>query len=652
MFEKFSLPAQEASIEIIHADFERQEKLAIKKGSDFLENLSPEKLKEKSAKALAVMCLVFAATSAVAEEQGSNETTTPPPEQEMLLNLAKEDSGNKNEIANFDWKKIVKRIEISTETTNEKIEESKAETVGSRGYYGDSQFYKNINQQEVWDTFQTIYQTLNVSQDAQDFSGNIEIAGQRLSEKQKVLMLQQIGSAFSATYNYDMLGKNEHVTVSRDKMFQSLKNQVLHDSADVSGICGNIHTFLTQTAQDLGIESALQSTGTEGGNHILSSLVVGGDQKEIAFLNYGTFVTTGTLNYQNALGVLEKYTNTVSAFNTYVANPEEVLFPVMSRAGELVQETIGVEGSSDALEQNLEKGNRKKEGWGEIKISPEEKKITLNSDTMGLSFTHFEDIKNNPYQSLKEMNALRGSMSFGGENKGIDVGVTVLNMDIKDLYDGSTEKNELALTFLGDYIDSAKLTKGEAGELLLNFGGVIEGALLSPLGKTENSKKDYLEGSLEASFGGKLIYINPQDTKKFYIDASLGGRTQIDNVQDQKFVIKKVADNIALGAEVNVFEASVLKTEVGVGNLDWGKSAHAQIGIENEKLEGGIKYEKKSSDFERFIPSSEKIEVGVNYKNGPKWQISFIGAKSTEKYKDAQSQNKTEVGVKLKINLW
>ncbi len=320
--------------------------------------------------------------------------------------------------------------------------------------------------------------------------------------------------------------------------------------------------------------------------------------------------------------------------------------------GELVQETIGVEGSSDALEQNLEKGNRKKEGWGEIKISPEEKKITLNSDTMGLSFTHFEDIKNNPYQSLKEMNALRGSMSFGGENKGIDVGVTVLNMDIKDLYDGSTEKNELALTFLGDYIDSAKLTKGEAGELLLNFGGVIEGALLSPLGKTENSKKDYLEGSLEASFGGKLIYINPQDTKKFYIDASLGGRTQIDNVQDQKFVIKKVADNIALGAEVNVFEASVLKTEVGVGNLDWGKRAHAQIGIENEKLEGDIKYEKKSSDFERFIPSSEKIEVEVNYKNGPKWQVSFIGAKSTEKYKDAQAQNKTEVGVKLKINLW
>lgn len=271
---------------------------------------------------------------------------------------------------------------------------------------------------------------------------------------------------------------------------------------------------------------------------------------------------------------------------------------------------------------------------------------------MGLAFFRFDDAMGNPYQSLKDMSALRGDISFGGEKAGVDVGVTVLNMKIKDLYGGSVSKNELGVTLLADYIDKRELSKGEAGDLLVNFGATLEGALLVPLGSTEKPKGSYLEGSIEGSAGGRLIYLNPQDTGKFYIDASVEHRAQIDNFQDQEFTIKKVADNIALGGEVKVYEGNIVKIEGGVSDTDWGKSYSIKGGAEGEKISGNVSYEKRTSDYERFVPSSEKIEFGVTYKGGPKWEVDVIGAKTTEKYKGAQSNDIYKAEVKLKMFLW
>ncbi|OIP64399.1 MAG: hypothetical protein COV32_02050 [Candidatus Yonathbacteria bacterium CG10_big_fil_rev_8_21_14_0_10_43_136] len=92
--------------------------------------------------------------------------------------------------------------------------------------------------------------------------------------------------------------------------------------------------------------------------------------------------------------------------------------------------------------------------------------------------------------------------------------------------------------------------------------------------------------------------------------------------------------------------------EVGKKNLDSGESFSVQGGVEGEKFKGSVGYEKNHSGYERFIPSSEKIEVSVSYKSGPKWQVDFIGAKTTEKYKDAQSNDVYNAEVKLKMFLW
>ena len=47
------------------------------------------------------------------------------------------------------------------------------------------------------------------------------------------------------------------------------------------------------------------------------------------FLDYGTLIPTGTLNYKDALGIAEKYHRSVSGevFSNYVGDEHGVLFP-------------------------------------------------------------------------------------------------------------------------------------------------------------------------------------------------------------------------------------------------------------------------------------------------------------------------------------
>jgi hypothetical protein len=83
-----------------------------------------------------------------------------------------------------------------------------------------------------------------------------------------------------------------------------------------------------------------------------------------------------------------------------------------------------------------------------------------------------------------------------------------------------------------------------------------------------------------------------------------------------------------------------------------GDSFDVKTGVKYGQLEANIEYEKNTSNYKDFVPSSEKIEVGVIYKGGPKWEVDVIGAKTTENFKDDQSNGIYNAEVKLKIFLW
>lgn len=660
MFENF--PTTEAekgkpAQEVFRADFETSENKTIKEGTDFLENMEPEKFKKKSANWLLAFSLLAGATSAFASEQNTDRDNLPSMGEEQISQSA-ESSAKKNIIAGFDWQKITNKIEVSIGTKREKFNGVHAEEIMPFMYgvpsFGvivtESEFYKGVTETDAYRAYNSAGSSIYYSASNDDFISNLTRSVAGFSDMQKAIALQRIGLHISETYNYDMLDTGEHVKVSDDAMFQALKSQYSnYYNTTKSGICGNIHTYLTKTAESMGLEAWLQSGATVEGGHIWTGLVLGsGEERQITFLDGGVLIPTGTLNYKDALGVAERYHHAVTVLDSFVGNTNEVLLPVESRAQDVVKKAIGIEPSTARLGRNLLEGEIYKEETGlEISVSPETKEIKLTSDHIGLEFTNFQNSTNNPYQSLKDLNALGGSTRASNENFGVEAGATYLQMNTSDLHGGSVTTNEVVVTLEADYVDKKQLSKNEYGEFLLNFGTTLEAAIKLPPGI-----KNLKEGITEGAFGGRMIYLDPNNIGKFYIDASDVFRGQVNNFEEQKLAVREASRNFSVGSEVKVFEGSVLNMELRKSKLDWGESSGAKAGLTGGEFQGEIGYEKKSSDYERFIPSSEKIEIGFGYKGGPKWEVNIIGAKTTEKYKDAQSNDVYNAEVKLKMHLW
>lgn len=634
-------------------EFYRKEKLIIGGASGFLMDLAPEKYKKKMAAMLAAFSIFAGASSAFAEG-GKPEIKEKLFSKNYAAEAEKEDE-NKLAPAGLNWKKMVDKITVAIEVKSERLPEFKGEVTESL-LYDDmikTEFYKDFSAAENNEEVSVFASAIYNSQDAKSFFEFLNNQKENFSDRQKIMLLQDVGVLIKKTYDYDMLESNEFIAISDDAKFQAIKNLFTTGEITKIGICGDIHAFLTKTAESLGMEAWLQSGLAEGGiQHIWSGMIVeSGGKKQIVFLDYDDIIPTGTLNYRDARGIYERYAGSIDAFNSFVGNEKEILFLAESRAQKIIKKATGFENTEERLGEELVEGKFKKEEGLEINLSPEIKEIKINKNTFGLMYFNFQDFHNNPYQSLEDLNALRGRLNLGGgERLGLEANATVLHMNIKDLYEGSIARNEIITRLAADYIDSHKFTKNKYGQFVLNFGATLQAGLRLPL----DQKIEFLTigGMSEAGAGMRLIYINPNETGKFYIGAQEMFRGQLDNFQDLDLMIKESAQNFIIGAEFKVFEGKIINLEATKGELDWGKSFEIKGGLAGEKLRGEIGYEKKTSEYERFVPSSEKIEAEISYKGGPKWEMDFIGSKTTEEYKDAKSEDIYNMEVKLRVFLW
>lgn len=652
--EEVSLEKREAVFE----DFDKKEAVIQKEAEGFLMRLVPEKFKKEAVGLLAAFSMFTASSAAFAEgfkgEKIDKEKLLPP-EQSDIIKLRDE-----NKIAPFDWKKVVDKIEISAGGEFEKISKFEPDRIKARDYDDmvKSDFYEKFSRDEFNSAILTELGFVFSSYNAKEFF--TKLAGQKegLADEQKALILQYFGKALAKTYNFDMLEKKEYVEVSDDIMFQSIKDLLLNEKITKTGKCGNIHTFLTRTAESLGMEAWLQS-GLQGGGgvpqgrsqHTWSGMVVESEgKKQIVFLNYSDLIPTGTMDYRDAKGIYERYAGAVDAFDSFVGNEKEILFPVESRAQEVIKKAAGFEDASERLEAEIAEGELKKENKLEIKLSPEAKEIKLDKNTFGLAFFNYQDFYNNPYQSLEDLNALRGRLSLRDERVRFEAEATILHMNIKDLYKGSVVQDEVILRLAQDYIDSHKFNKSDYGQFAVNFGATLQAGLRLPI----DNKIDMstIGGMGNTGAGMRLIYINPAETGKFYVGAQEMFRGQLNDFQNQDLIIKEVAKTLTVGAEVKVNEAQIVNLEAAQSELDWGKKLEIKGGLEGGEWRGGVKYEKAESEYERFVPSSEKISAEVGYKGGPKWGIDVLGSKKTEKYAGAESEDIYGAEVKLKIFLW
>jgi hypothetical protein len=374
---------------------------------------------------------------------------------------------------------------------------------------------------------------------------------------------------------------------------------------------------------------------------------------QIVDINYESIIPTGTLNFKDSLGVMEEYMKGVNFFGSYVGNADGgVLFPVKSLAGEVTSEAVGLEDTNNRMEHNVAAGEVSPEVKGvTISISPEKLAMKMTGDTFGLVYTNFKNRRDNPYQSVDEMNALQGNAHLGNENFGVKANATIVHMSVKDLAGGTFIQNDLALGVIADYVDSHAFTKKDYGQFALNWGATFQAALATTAYSKEGLSHSG-DGMFEGGEAVRAIYINPSETGKFYLDVSGLSRGITDNYEDQKSVLKKVSETFTAGTEVAVNEAQILNLEVAKSNFDWGRKISFEGGIKGETWSANASYEKSSSDYEQFVPSAEKIsaELGKKVNFGEtKGEIVVLGSTSTEHYKGAHPSGSYGAEIKMRI---
>lgn len=485
---------------------------------------------------------------------------------------------------------------------------------------------------------------------AKEYFNNL--ASLKLSSQQKVFMLRVIGGNLYQNYNFDMVAKNETVNVSDDAMFQSLK-AALNKEKLPGGMCGNVSTFVAKAARMMGMESWLQDTLSHGSGHIMTGVVADdGKNKEIVFLDGGDSFRTGTLNFNDAIGMRERIVGMAAPLQTFVADEKNVLFPVKSRAQEITSAFAGIQHTQEELESALGAGALKLKTNGiELALSPDVHTLSLNRSHIGVEVLNFSDIRNNPYQSLKSANALKVSGRFGNERASIDADATIMRLSVKNFENGTADFNEVVGRVFANYLDELHLTKGEYGELRARLGATLQTAFSMPTTDvfTTFDNKDL---STEGAMGARLIYIDPHEVGQFHVGASQLLRGQFTDFQTQKYVPHIASIEFSLGAKVKAHEGLIMGLDASHALHDWGKATEVKAGVKTKLGAAEAGYKKEKSDYERFVPSTETISGSVSYTDNPKFEVRIFGFKKKEQYKDAKPHDEYEGQVQFILKFY
>ena len=621
------------------AEFKEKENDLMRHTGGFLMELVPEKYKKKATALLAAFSLFAVTSSAYAEGNARTEEQLLPEDTiEHTLQTNEE-----NELGSFDWKSIADKITISVGGKIEEIQEFKGEYIRN-SFYGDivlTDFYKGLSFMESNEVSGILSNAIYIPDGAKSYFEFLSSQRENLDDRQKILLAQQLGGLLNKTYNYDMLENGERVEISNNVILQALKE------GGTSGICGNLSTFEMKTLKALGMEAFLQSGSVLGTNDIFTGAVAdlhGG--KQIVYVTYwGEAISTGTLNIEKAGSIFERAMSSIATFNSFVGNEHEVLFPVETAAQKEIKKASGFEKTEELLAGNLEQGEILNEKGLEIHISPEMKEIKLSKDSIVLSYYNYQNINNNPYQSLDDLNALQLALRYKGENFGIEAGVTTVFMNINNLSDNKVSQNDIMGRIVMEAVDSYELTKGDFGRTALTIGATLQAGIRLPMNRGIEFMT--IGGMTEVTGGARLMFYDMKDNK-FYIGADVLGRGQVNDFQNLDLSIKEALKKITVGSTVNVYEATIDLKAVG-GLADWGKSLELSGAVETKGgINLGVTYETEKSEYETLKPSSEKIGVEAGWK-GPKWGFTISAAKTVEQYGDAEKDKSYDIEAKVNI---
>src|SRR3989338_3149649 len=353
---------REARLEQPIESLKEGERSIFTKAAEVLENL-PGKILEKSrrAKAVAAFALLLEASTLFTEMAWAQESKKYTPKEIPAEPTAEFVLKEQPRLETpFDWKKVVNEINVSYEAPYIAKKEFEAEDINLYNLEFGSQeqqnpkFYKDLSLGERSEA-ESVYMLGLFRLSAQEFFNTLKEHASELNDKQKLLALQWLGNDLARTYNYDMLKNDKYVEISDEAM---VENQ---------------------------------------------------GKKEIVFVDYNNVIPTGTSNYKEAMGVIERRNKEIALFISFVGDTKEVLFPVKSYAQETMEKAAGFEEFGKGLSERLETGEIQKERKLEIKFGPEMKEIKLDRDNIGLYYINYQN-SGNVYNSLENLNAVRGSL--------------------------------------------------------------------------------------------------------------------------------------------------------------------------------------------------------------------------------------------------
>lgn len=657
-------------------DFIAKENRLLEKAASFFKDLKAESVFNRKTKIIAAFSALLKASAIYAgvalaqeTEKRHQQTGTVMSENLSAADFAQDDSLRRETVARqnilpFNISEIINKPSIAYEYETLEKDKINIEVIKNIEHWQlqeKTNFFQDLSAQKHNQAFLAFEKNLAKANNAEEFFTKMRQDSALFDNQQKMLMLYQLSWRFKDLYNEEMLRKNmiqnflSSKTVPDDEIFQNLKQR-----RDI-GVCRDLHYFLTKTANKIGVEAWLQAGFSQTGPHIWSGMVAEHNgKKEIIFinieLNKTNFISTGTMKYKDALEIkIMSDNNEIILFNTYIGSTEEELFPIKTVSAEMMEQASGFNEPDEELSSKLEKGKIISEKFFDIKLSPEKKEIKLNSDHIGICLIDYRNTQN-PFNSLDELFAARGSLRLVSENKrlGMESDITYMAYDVRNLGSGAFPREAIVGRLAGNYIRSQKLIKSQFGELALNFGLTIECGLAEYF-KTEFSSEKQ-SGKLDGIRGARLIYASPLQSGKIFFEYQDFYRTQTNNFQDMDIILKRALESFKIGGSVKVQEGTIINLETSRQNLDYGRRYEVKAGVDYGDFSAAFGHKRKESFYRRFVPLANEYECSVGYrtrfKGKPIAEVNFFGALATEQYEDVPEEKSTKIGVKLRLFLF
>ena len=454
-----------------------------------------------------------------------------------------------------------------------------------------------------------------------------------LSDRSKAYILQIFGEKLGEKYDYALLAGGKSKVYDPNEQLAAIQ-----DRSESSGICTNIHVFGARIAKALGLEKVWLQTGYTKNNigHLIYGTVMNLSGKdEIVFFDYGSFVRSGTMDYQKALGVMERQMGSIKLFDSTLYLPDGNVVSPQSFAQQKLNQSLGmVENPSGLFSKKKEKSVETKISFT---ISESDKKIKLQNNHLFFTLEKFQN-PGNVYNSLDRYDY----STLGYRQNGFEVSAGYLSFDSKGFFDNKNSADFLTFqaqarkTFSSENYSLKNADPENIHNLFYHLNLFAQTLAALPQKNTDQG----LQMKTQVFVEPKIIIANPEKNNTFYLSSGAFFKSYLEGAEKQQD--SYMTDDIFAksGLEIVVNEVK-FNPELSVHKKSFGEEKDLKISIEglaNKTLSFSYSYKDSQSDYQDLIPDSQTQSLSATYKKD-NFSLSMFAQSQDRQYSQADRED-------------